>query len=46
MKYTFLFIALTFLLQVKSDFDAANPICSVCHAIVKEYQHSIPRRPT
>ncbi len=47
MKYTFSLIVLCWLLlAAKSELDATNPICTVCHDIVKEYQRSIPRRPT
>jgi hypothetical protein len=44
MKYTLLFVVL--LIVVKGSLDTINPACTVCHAIVQEYQRSIPRRPT
>lgn len=40
----FVFVLLFFV--ANGEITAVNPVCSVCHAIVKEYQRSIPRKPT
>lgn len=45
-KLGVLFIFTLFLISASAQLDAINPVCTVCHNIVKEYQRSIPRRPT
>lgn len=34
------------LVMVSSEITAVNPICTLCHEVVQEYQRSIPRKPT
>jgi len=45
MKNYSIILLLTFL-TITLTYEMVNPVCIICHDIVRTYQHTVPRRPT